>query len=302
MYQELNYATVLENSRRANWDLEDVIGAQPMDFARPFLPESFARVRPLTFLSADEQLTLNHVRAHGYLAMFELVERCILPFIGEHAPSGDGDEAWRTPALEQFAAEELKHIELFVRFRREFTDRFGSECGFIGPAEEIGAAIRDHSPLGMAIFVLAIELATLVHYLESVRDDQALDVQFKSLLKHHWIEESQHAKLDAMLFREIAARCTPDQVAQGFADFLDIGGFIDGGLTQQVELDLAALELAIGRTLPAEQCAQFRSEQLQAMRWTFLGSALTNPRFLDEIGAVSREARAQIESVAPMFC
>jgi len=302
MYQELTYETVLETSRRANWDLEDVIGGRRMDFARPFLPESFARVGPLSFLSTDEQRTLNHIRAHGYLAMFELVERCILPFIGEQAASGEGDEAWRTPAFEQFAAEEVKHIELFVRFRREFVDTFGTECGFIGPAEEIGAAVRNHGALGMAIFVLAIELATLVHYRESVRDDQALDPQFKSLLKHHWMEESQHAKLDAMLFREIAGRCTPEQVSQGLADFLEIGGFLDGGLAQQVELDLAALQVAIGRTLSPDHCAQFRSEQLQAMRWTFLGSALTNQRFLDEIGAVSGETRAQIETVAPLFC
>src|SRR5688572_15512609 len=109
MYQELNYATVLETSRRANWTLDDVIGAKSMDFTRPFLPESFARVRPLTFLSPEEQRTLNQIRAHGYLAMFELVERCILPFIDENAPSTAGEDAWRTPALEQFAAEEAKH-------------------------------------------------------------------------------------------------------------------------------------------------------------------------------------------------
>jgi hypothetical protein len=302
MQQELDYETVLKTSHRANWAIDDVIGANGMDFARPFLPESFARVRPLTFLSPEEQRTLNQVRAHGYLAMFELVERCILPFIDENASSTAADDAWRTPALEQFAAEEAKHIELFVRFRREFVDNFGTQCGFIGPAEEIGAAIRNHSPLGMAVFVLAIELATLVHYLESVRDDQGLDPQFKSLLKHHWMEESQHAKLDAMVFREIAGRCTAEQVSQGFADFLDIGAFVDAGLAQQVELDLAALEAAIGRTLEPDQRAHFRSVQLQAMRWTFLGSALTNQRFLDEIGAVSREAREQIESVAPVFC
>lgn len=27
--------------------------------------------------------------------------------------------------------------------------------------------------------------------------------------------ESQHAKLDAMVFREMAKRCTPEQIAQG---------------------------------------------------------------------------------------
>jgi hypothetical protein len=302
MYPELNYEKVLEISRRANWTVDEVIGGKQMDFTKPFLPESFARVQPLTFLSPDEQRTLNQIRGHGYLAMFELVERCILPYIDEHAASKPGDDAWRTPALEQFAAEEAKHIELFVRFRRDFTENFGTECGFIGPAEDIGAAVRSHSPLGLAIFVLGIELATLMHYLESVRSDEGLDPQFKSLLKHHWMEESQHAKLDAMLFREMAGRCTPEQIALGFADFLDIGGFIDGGLAQQVELDLAALEGAIARTLSDAQQEVFREIQLQAMRWTFLGSALTNSRFLDEIGAISAKARAQIEQVAPAFC
>ena len=58
-------------------------------------------------------------------------------------------DAHREPALVQFAAEEVKHIELFVRFRRAFTDDFRTPCGFIGPAEDIGAAIRAHSPLGL---------------------------------------------------------------------------------------------------------------------------------------------------------
>ena len=98
---------------------------------------------------------------------------------------------WRTIVLDgtltQFAAEEVKHIELFVAFRREFTEGFGIECGFIGPAEDIGAAVRAHGELGLAIFVLGIEWATQRHYLESVRDDQTLDAQFKSLLRHHWL-------------------------------------------------------------------------------------------------------------------
>ena len=56
-----------------------------------------------------------------------------------------------------------------------------------------GGAIRSHGALGVSIFVLGIEWATQRHYLESVRDDQSLHPQFKSLLRHHWLEESQHA-------------------------------------------------------------------------------------------------------------
>ncbi len=42
------------------------------------------------------------------------------------------------------------------------------------------------------------------HYLESVSDDQALDPQFKSLLRHHWMEEAQHAKLDTLMVEALA--------------------------------------------------------------------------------------------------
>jgi hypothetical protein len=303
MTHQLSYERLLETSQRVNWRLEDIIGnGRKMDFSKPFLPESFARTDALSFLSPREKLLLNQIRAFEYLAMFELVERCILPFIDSHVPEAPGQDAFRSPALAQFSAEEAKHIELFVRFRQEFVDGFGTECGFIGPAEEIGAAIRNHSPLGVAIFVLAIEWATQRHYLESVRDDETLDPQFKSLLKNHWVEESQHAKLDALVFYEMAAKSSADEIEAAVEDFLDIGGFIDAGLKQQVALDLDSLEQAIGRTLPDADREQFLELQHQAMRWTFLGTALRNKGFLEALGSVSRNARARIEQVAPAFC
>ena len=42
------------------------------------------------------------------------------------------------------------------------------------------------------------------HYVESVQNDQELDPQFKSLLKHHWMEEAQHTKLDTLMVEAIA--------------------------------------------------------------------------------------------------
>ena len=49
-----------------------------------------------------------------------------------------------------------------------------------------------------------IEWMTQAHYLGSVRDDGDIDPLFKSLLKHHWIEESQHAKLDTLIVDALA--------------------------------------------------------------------------------------------------
>ena len=68
-------------------------------------------------------------------------------------------------------------------------------------------AILDHSPARRLPATLQIEWMTQKHYLESVKDNAAegLDPLFCSLLKHHWIEESQHAKLDTLVVDEIAS-------------------------------------------------------------------------------------------------
>ena len=67
------------------------------------------------------------------------------------------------------------------------------------------------------------------HYIDSIKDDQDLDPQFKSLLKHHWIEEVQHAKLDTLMVEALAEGRNEEQIMAGVEAYIDIGGFIDGG-------------------------------------------------------------------------
>lgn len=55
MQPSYNYQQVLTNSERVNWRVEDIIGgSKRLDFDRPFVPESLARVKPLTFLNPKE--------------------------------------------------------------------------------------------------------------------------------------------------------------------------------------------------------------------------------------------------------
>lgn len=73
------------------------------------------------------------------------------------------------------------------------------------------------------------------------------------------------------------------------------------GLKQQVEFDMQALQRATGRILNKAEQERFRSIQLQALRWTYLGSAMTHPKFLATVGEFSPSARKQIEEMAPAF-
>ena len=297
-----NYQETLAASVKANWRVEDIIGGDKrLDFTRPFMPESLARVNSLEFLSPDEKVLLNQIRGYGYLCTFGIVEEFILPFVLDHARPHLNEDDYRTRALLQFASEEAKHIQLFRQFADEFEAGFVTNCEIIGPAEEIGKAVLSHGPLGVALVILGTEWATQKHYLESIRDDNGLDPQFKSLLRHHWIEEAQHTKVDTLMVQALTDNLAEVDIEKGISDYASIGGLVDAGLQQQVEFDLQSLQRAAGRTLNESEQAQFRSIQLQALRWTYLGSAMTHPNFLATVGEFSSSARQQIEEMAPVF-
>ena len=297
------YGDALEASEKINWRVEDLIGGdKKLDFAKPFLPESLARVTPLSFLTADEQLALNQIRGLGYLYTFGLVEEFILPFVLDHArPQLHGDDV-RVRALLEFASEEAKHIQLFRRFREEFERGFGSRCEVIGPPSEIARFVLSHHPLAVALLIMHIEWMTQRHFKDSVKDNQDLDPQFKSLLKHHWMEEAQHAKLDTLMVEALADACTPKEIEHAFGQYLHMGAFIDGGMKQQVLFDLENLARARGTALSEREREEFIRVQHQATRWTYIGSGMTHENFLASVEKLNPALRRKLEEIAPAFC
>ena len=297
-----NYQETLAASAKANWRIEDIIGGNKrLDFTKPFMPESLARVESLDFLSQEEKILLNQIRGYGYLYTFGLVEEFILPFVLDHVRPHLNEDDYTTRALLQFASEEAKHIHLFRKFAEEFKAGFVTDCETIGPPEEIGKAVLSHSPLGVALVILGIEWMTQQHYLESVRDDEDLDPQFKSLLRHHWMEEAQHTKLDTLMVQALTDNRSATEIETGISDYAAIGALIDGGIQQQVRFDMQALQRAAGRNFSKPEEDQFRPIQTQALRWTYLGSAMTHPKFLQTVGEISPEARTQIEEMSKAF-
>jgi hypothetical protein len=302
MFHNFTFADTLASSARAGWQLDAVLPPdQPLDFTRAFLPEALTRIASLSGLSDDERRTLNHVRAHEYLGMFELVEEFILPFVLDHARPRLHDDDYRIRALLQFASEEAKHMQLFRRFRAAFRRGFPGDCGLIGPAEAIAGEVLRHDPLSVALVVLHLEWMSQRHYLESVRDDGALDPLFKSLLRHHWMEEAQHAKLDTLIVEALAEDYDEPRLAAAVDGYLEIGAFLDAGLKTQMDLNLAAFEQAIGRKLGDDERAALLPQQHQSARWAYLGCGMTHPQFRATVGAIAPAGLDRIDAVAPAF-
>jgi hypothetical protein len=281
------YRNVLETSLRIAWRVEDVLpNAARLDPTRSFLPDSLAQVERIEFLDADARRTLNQIRGHSYLCLFGLVEEFILPFVVDHARTRFGEDDSEVRALLQFASEEAKHIELFKRFAARFAADLGG-CPVIGPASEIGKAVLAHHPLGVGLITLHIEWMTQRHYVEAVRDAQALDPLVRSLLRHHWLEEAQHARLDTLIVEQLAERSTRAEVKRGLSDYQRVVQLLDDGLCAQVELDIGALETRRGEGFRPAERTQLRELQRRAYRDTFIASGARHPRFLETFRALA---------------
>jgi para-aminobenzoate N-oxygenase AurF len=304
MFHDFKYPAILAASTRAAWQIDDVIGpGAKFDFERMFMPENLARTAKLDMLSADERLTLNQIRAHEYLSLFGLVEEFILPFVLDHVRSDlpDADDL-RVRAMLNFASEEAKHIQLFKRFQQAFTDGFGTKCEVIGPPEAVAKVVLGNEPLSVALFILMLEWMTQSHYIDSVRGETGLEPLFADLLRCHWIEEAQHAKLDTLMVQALAERKSEVQIRAAVDGMLAIVEFFDLGCKQQVAFNLDALERAIGRKLSFARRATLVEQQHQALRWTYLGSGLRHEKFRATLGALSATQLKRIDALAHHFC
>jgi hypothetical protein len=302
MSQSHDYRRVLDTSYRVNWRLEDLVaeGAR-IDFSRPLLPEIYVRAKSLDFLSDHERLLLNHIRTRGYLALFELVESFVVPFMARQADEQLAPDSSRVPALRNFIVEEEKHRTLFTELLRLFDARFPTRCEFIGPADAIRQEVLKHSPIAVTIATLGLEWMSQEHYIASVRDDQQLDRAFKSILRHHWLEEAQHAKVDTLLLQDLTSRVSPREIDSAIDEYFAIGAFLDAGLKQLTAFDLEALEAAARHRFSASEREAFLQIQYGAQQWTFLGCSMGSHSFLAALEAISATAARRIGEAAGSF-
>ena len=297
-----SYPAILKDAARVNWQVEDLIGPhRPLNFSRPFLPEALVQAQ-MPGLSANESLALNHIRSYSYLHLFGLVEEFILPLVVDHAKTLGCNDIEATQAYLGFAAEESKHIRLFRQFAAAFEAGFGHRCEVIGPPQAIADFVLSHSPLGVALVTLHIEWMTQRHFLESVRGQQdALDPQFCRLLKHHWQEEAQHARLDALMVESMAQSLDANAIAAAIDDYIAIIRYLDQGLNAQVQLDIASLERATERTFSADRRDEIERIQARSYRNAFLIAGMTHPNFEQTVQALSAAGYAQIAALAHEF-
>lgn len=292
------YADALANSIKVSWKEDEVLAGRSFDFSRRFLPNKLTGVDEIEFLNEDEKRQLNQIMASAYFHIFAFVEEFISPTITEEAlKDAYGDEV-RLRALLRFAEEEIKHQELFRRSIELFEQGFGGQPELLPGREAVAAVVRSKSTLAVLCLTTIIEWFTQLHYTEHVQAGSDLDGLVRELLRVHWLEEAQHAKLDTLLIGEIAETLSAEEREAAIDEVIELGGAIDGLLLQQIGFNVTALEKATGRTFTEAAKAEITAKTQHAWRWTFLVSGLEHPNFVKMVGELTSDGPGKIKAVA----
>ena len=278
---QFSYAQCVANSERVSWRLDDVMPLEAeVDLSRPLLPAALAAQGDLSWLAERERLVLNHLAGNAYLNLFQFVEEFILCTVVEHAQGELFGDHENIRALVRFADEEIKHQQLFKRFRVAFDRAFGRPHEVLENAAEVAEIVLSKSPIGVMLVILHIELMTQDHYTQSVKGNGDIDPFFALLLEKHWLEESQHARIDALELDKLASQASPEQIEQGFRDYLDLLAAFDGLLAAQAKMDLETFTEATGRALSDDESEKLLAAQHAGYRRTFLVAGLRSPQFV----------------------
>ena len=293
-----SYEECLHNSLKVAWKEEDVLRNRDFDYSKRFLPNRLAGVDEITCLDRDEKLKLNQIIGNAYCHIFAYVEEFIVPQTLEEAQRDIYGEEARLRALIRFAEDETKHQQMFRRSMALFEKGFGITCGVIPGREEVARVVLGKSRLCSLLLTSMIEWFTQLHYLEHVRADEQLDGLFRDLIKFHWSDEATHAKLDSLVINEIVGPLSLEQREHAVDELIELGGAVDGLLSQQADLDIESLQRATRRTFTEHERAEIKTNIHRAYRWTFLVSGLRHPTFVKIVGELTEQGPRRLEAAA----
>ena len=289
------YAECLENSYRINWKIADVIGGRAFDRSRPWVPARLSGAPGVRCLGEAEKIKLTHVEMGSYAHLFGFVEEFIAPKVVSLARDFELTDREAFDALTNFAAEEVKHMTLFREVRGLVDASVGFPLALLPGAQDVARAVLSKNTGAVLLLTAAIEWFTQLHYLTCFRDDGTLDPFTKHIFKSHWLEESQHARLDNLETLRAFDKMTDAETDEAIEDLITLVGAVDGLLQQQSALDVQNLARYLGRPLSPADSEEVYDAVLAAKRYTFIESGVTHPNFQEVFGAVT--TRAQQEKV-----
>jgi hypothetical protein len=291
-----SYADCLQKSYRVNWKISDVMDGRHFDGARRWLPAQLSGADRIACLAPNEKLKLTQVEMGAYAHLFGYVEAFIAPKVVALARDHELNDREAFDALTSFAAEEVKHMTLFREIRGAVDAALGFPLALLPGATDVAGAVLGKHTGAVLLLTAAIEWFTQSHYLTCFQNDESLDPFTRHIFRAHWLEESQHARMDHLETLRAFRHMTEAEKDRAVDDLIDLVGAVDGLLQTQSQYDVQNLQRCLWRQLDEAERREIYAGVLAAKRYTFIESGVTHPNFQELFGLVTtpvQQARVQ---------
>ncbi len=298
-----SYAECLRNSYKINWRIEDILGNQQFNKELRWLPARLSGADGATALDAADRLRLTHVEMGAYAHLFGYVEEFIAPKVLSLAQHHEIDNRDAFDALVNFAAEEVKHMNLFREIRSRVDRTIGAPLALLGDERAVARAVLSKHTGAVLLLTAVIEWFTQLHYLTGFKDDETLDPLTRAIFRAHWQEESQHARMDHLETLRAFAGMSEAEKETAIDDLIELVGAVDGLLQKQAGFDVDNLECYRGKPLDRDVRREVLASVLRAKRYTFIESGVTHPNFqalFGEVTTPAQQAKVQ-EALRPLL-
>lgn len=235
------FEKILKISEQVSWEIEELVPEKTqLDFSKLYLPFD-----PKEEWGLEESMAkdLNHLMSASYLNLFAFVEEYIIVQAVQLVNEQLFSNTKKLRAVLRFAEEEVKHQELFYNYLELFQEQFKINPNFVNNSKEVTDYILSHSVKTVLLLTLHLEIITQDHYLQFKRQDTECDELFFNLLKHHWVEESQHAKIDKIVLYEKCEDQPQEMLKLVFDQYIDILKTFTGVMFQQAKLNIEDLSV-----------------------------------------------------------
>ncbi|MCP9443223.1 MAG: hypothetical protein NNA20_11580 [Nitrospira sp.] len=299
--QGLDYASIVTASENVAWTVDEIFRGRCFDASKPIVPASWVGTHRLEFLTDQEQRTLNHCRAFSYVHIFGNFEEFIPIHLTGIVEQHRHDDRTHLRALFRFGEEEMKHQQLFRRTETVLEQSCGHQFGrYFDDAKtrvtELANAILSYPPLPRFLILLALELGSQRHYVESVQDhtEEGGDQLYAEILKAHWVEEAQHTKANMLEIARLARTLSPEAMSTVFDQIIRIGGLVNDIIVGQVTQELDTLQQVTGRTFTDAEATTLRETLYGSLNRILCDVSLSHPGFVKVALELSKEGSAKL--------
>jgi para-aminobenzoate N-oxygenase AurF len=288
-----SYQDCLNTAYRVNWRIDELVGGKNFDLSKNWLPSRLSAATSVSCLNEAEKRKLSHVEMGSYAHLFGYVEEFIAPKMVKLANEHEPVQPVAFQALTNFASEEVKHMTLFHRLRQMVNETLGTELRLLDGERDVAHFVLGKNEGAVLLLIASIEWFTQHHYLAAIKADDNLDPLTKEIFRAHWVEESQHAKMDHNEALQAFTKMTEEEKDLAVSDLIVLVKAVDGLLQKQSGYDVENLSRYLGRIFSENEKQELYQEILRTKRWVFNESGVTHPNFVELFEYVTTPSQRQ---------